>query len=163
MGLLKKFNINMVSGETLMNEKLELIKGVAISCSECGTNNSKDSNYCMCCGHKLRKINKRDRAYREYCPFCKEIITNDMDYCGNCGSKIERNRKEKVCPICGELNGVQNYCINCGHDFFQFLGCGNSREMHYGDTLKKKCPNCNTKHPLNNNYCESCGTKLVKK
>lgn len=160
MVLLK--NVNRISGEQLVKEDKELKSGKAISCSECGMNNDKNNKYCIHCGHKLKKINKRDKSYREYCPICKDIITNDMEYCGKHGHKIERNKKKKKCPICGEWCGLNRYCINCGHDFYTSLGAKNARPIHYGDLNKKKCPNCNKDHSLNYNYCEYCGTKLIK-
>lgn len=160
MGIFKRFD---KWSERISNEKFEINTGKAISCSECGRNNDKEHKYCIYCGHKLKKISKKDKAYKEYCPMCKEQINSDMDYCGKCGCKINRKVKERQCPICGKLVNHDRYCINCGHDFYVNPICDNSREEHYGDYLKKKCPNCNNIYKLNYNYCEYCGTKLIKK
>lgn len=126
-----------------------------VCCSECGSLNNADNNYCLSCGHKLKKINKKSRNYREFCPICCKPISSDDEYCGVYGHKIERNEKIKVCPICGEWNCDERYCINCGHDFIR-----NSNRANSGN---KRCPNCGRKGRFNDFYCEDCGTKLILK
>ena len=151
---------NMLNWEEREDEVLKLRSGRYMSCSECGTVNEKSDNYCSECGHKLKEISKYDKNYKEYCPVCKEPVTEDMNYCGSHGHKIIRNKEDKRCPVCGEWVVDKRYCINCGHDFYRSNIYSKNRKFHQGDILKKKCPNCNAEQKESYHYCEYCGTKL---
>ena len=145
------------------NEEWKKLRRGGISCSECGEVNESGSNYCEKCGHKLRRISKHDKLHREFCPICREKVTKDMNYCGSHGHKINRSEKIKRCSVCGKWVGDDRYCYNCGHDFYFFNGYNRERKVHSGDLLNKRCPNCNSKQKETYQYCEYCGTKLVRK
>ena len=131
----------------------KLIKN-GIRCSECGCLNENENKYCVECRHKLKPSPKNDKTYKEYCPICQDMISNDMDYCGKYGHEIRRNVKEKVCPICGEWVVSERYCLNCGHEFKITV-----EPLFF---YNKICPNCNTKYDDMSRYCNKCGTKLKK-
>ena len=131
-----------------------------VICSECSTWHSKEDNYCMECGHKLKKITN-DEINKKYCPICGERVNIGDNYCGNYGHKIETTRTRK-CDVCGEWIGEERYCINCGHDTIErnpmFLLNNNRLDLR----KPKKCPNCGRKHQRFFNYCHLCGEKLIR-
>ena len=146
-------------------------------CSECSHENTIYDNYCSECGHKLKNISDDNIEYKKYCKHCGEKLDKEDNYCMECGRKvIVENTKLKKCSVCGEWIGYDRYCSNCGHDTVKRsrLLVGHKegsilkamRDVKKGDIdikLVKKCPNCNTEHQVYFNYCECCGTKLIKK
>lgn len=143
-------------------------------CSECSVKNDVDNNYCINCGHKLKKIvGKYDRVYCSSCGNKNEV---DSKFCGCCGCEIKKNGKIKKCAICGELVGDYRYCYNCGHDMYHRASvvlcsdvnlkkvvCSDVRDRDVDLRFVKKCPNCNMKFQKYFNYCEYCGSKLEKR
>ena len=133
-----------------------------IACSECSTINDKKNNYCLECGHKLKKITD-ENINRKYCPICGEKVSMDMDYCSKYGHEVKLKGKINRCVICGEWIDEERYCINCGHDnlkrspFYDVLGTNRH-------DLKNimKCPNCGRKYKRYFHYCYLCGEKLIK-
>lgn len=133
-----------------------------VVCSECSTHHDKiGNNYCIKCGHKLKKITN-DKINKKYCPLCGEKVNMDVKYCSKYGHEIKIKRKVEKCPICGEWKDEERYCINCGHD----KALRRKSALSYNESVvrdePKKCPNCNTKYPRFFNYCEKCGTKLIR-
>ena len=95
----------------------KLLKNNNVFCSECSEYNSGENNYCIYCGHKMKKINKKDKSYRVYCTKCGERLCEEDKFCGECGCKInKKNEKMVICSVCGEWCGDDRYCWNCGHD-----------------------------------------------
>ena len=136
-------------------ELISKMKSLVV-CSECGLNNYKNNNYCIHCGHKLKKISVNDKAYKIFCVHCGNQLKDGEKFCGKCGKKVCNKEKVKVCPVCGEWCGEEKYCWNCGHDNHKFIGI-------LGILCNKKCPNCNAKFESCYSYCNECGTKLIKK
>jgi len=146
-----------MSNESKILEHINNIMNLTMYCSECGSKNSKENNYCLNCGHKLKSISENDELYRKYCVFCGEQLKKDDDYCRYCGNSVSyETRKIKICSVCGEWCDDERYCWNCGHD--------NSKNVHILKLLsEKKCPNCNSYYDGCYSYCDDCGTKLIKK
>lgn len=156
-------------------EEIEEYEKLTVFCSECSSKNTIYDNYCKECGHKLKHIPKNNTSYKKYCENCGSKLDNEDNYCGECGHKVI-DSKVKICSVCGEWIGNGRYCSNCGHDTVKrsSLLCGNveenilhilrSNDYKSVDVKRPKiCPNCNTKYQKYFNYCECCGTKLIKK
>lgn len=153
-------------------ERLRKYEKESIFCSECSSRNTIYDDYCRECGHKLKKISEKNRFNRKYCKFCGSPLDKNSNYCGECGKEISKEtNKMKICSVCGEWIGNDRYCSNCGHDTIKrrVLLIGNKYSIRSKDLkgidvkLRKKCPNCNAEHQIYFNYCEQCGTKLIKK
>ncbi len=137
-------------------------------CSECLEENDEKNNFCVYCGHKLKKIDENNPANKNYCQLCGERVDVSAEYCGEYGHKIDRNTKFKVCAICGEEISIERYCWNCGHDDIHNSNVSIDKRGKGLLRRTKKCPNCNgingmRGYPEFFYYCEDCGTKLVKK
>ena len=132
------------------------------SCSECLEPNELGNNYCIECGHKLKKI-RNPKQNKNYCQVCGKRIDLDSKFCNSCGSRIIRDEKQKVCPICGRWMS-DTYCWNCGHDSFHNSNLLIDKNSSVGYISRvNKCPNCFKKYPHFFNYCEECGHELIKK
>ena len=159
----------------------KLLKNNKVFCSECSEYNSNENKYCIHCGHKLQKIDEKNKLYNIYCTKCGERLSKEDKFCGNCGSKVTKIKNEEVvCPVCGEWCDDSRYCWNCGHDkigktsvmktYQHCKGRSIVKDLFRIQSLKevcdsllsKKCPNCDMKHQVYFNYCEKCGTKLIK-
>ena len=145
-------------GYDFVNSKKNKINKETIKCSECRTINNSENKYCINCSHKLKKISKKDKSYKKYCTNCGMIVERGENYCKHCGSKVKKRlQKETICAICGEWNENENkYCWNCGHNTYK-------RGLSFRIGSVKKCTNCKSHFIDCYNYCEECGTKLVKK
>lgn len=174
MGLTKFF-------DDVMNrlEELEEEEKKKVYCSECSTLNTIYDNYCGVCGHKLKKINEKDKVYKVYCTECGEKLNKDDKFCTECGCEVsEKIPKERICAVCGEWCGYEEYCRNCGHNniknsswvkykgeknLIKFMFKPIDEKEYINLRLVKKCPNCHSEFQRYFNYCERCGTKLDKK
>lgn len=150
-------------------ERIKKYEETTIYCSECSSKNTIYDNYCVECGHKLKNISKNDKLYKKFCECCGSKMNKHDIYCDECGHKLS-NEKIKICSVCGEWIGNDRYCSNCGHDTINrwTLVCANTKDNISSSKRidihrPKICPNCNTEHQIYFNYCECCGTKLVKK
>lgn len=128
-----------------------------VVCSECKKKNNPNNNYCIHCGHKLKKVHKDDKSYRQYCEFCGNQLKKDDDYCGECGKKVSKKvLKVKICPVCGKWCNENKYCWNCGHD-------NTENPIQWKHLSKKKCDNCNSYYDICYQYCNICGAKLKRR
>lgn len=154
MSLVKENDDKLIK---IINNRLEKMNDV-VYCNECGKINDKENKYCIHCGHKLQKISKKDKSYKEFCVYCGEKLDKEDNFCCNCGHEVQDTILEKkICVICGEwCDGSEHYCWNCGHDIY---------DKNYLPKLisDKKCPNCKTYYNRYSNYCDCCGTKLINK
>lgn len=138
-------------------ENKEYYSSLFMTCSECGKGNNSKNSYCIHCGHKLKKIPKNAKNYKEYCVHCGEQLKKNDIVCGKCHFPVRKEKKKrKVCAVCGEWCDDNKYCWNCGHDNYRNI---NLVKIFCG----KKCPNCNSYYDSCFSYCDECGTKLEKK
>ena len=133
-----------------------------VVCSECSSWNDKENNYCIECGHKLRKISD-DRINKKYCTICGEKVDIDAKYCSRYGHEIKVKNKIRVCEVCGEWIDGERYCINCGHDTIDRSPIVLKKGSLIDVKKEKKCENCGHDYQRYYNYCKWCGGKLVRK
>lgn len=104
-------------------------------CPNCGTENPKNSKFCLDCGSKLnqfetyaQKLKKsiqtreqlqtkeqipKKESMNKFCPSCGNENIADADFCKICGKKLEDMTGK--CPYCAEeINPHAIKCKHCG-------------------------------------------------
>lgn len=116
------------------------------------------------------------------CPSCGASVPITSVFCNRCGASVadlheHRVVQRKVCPQCGRPNSLEShYCSYCFtsladaatedmqvvHDT-QHLGEVTVRQvmLQNPDGKKLLCPNCGALNDKGEDFCESCGLKLV--
>lgn len=116
------------------------------------------------------------------CPHCGAPVPLTAIFCNKCGASVadlheHRVVQRKVCPQCGRPNPLEShFCSYCfasladaetedmqiAHES-QHLGEITVRQVMLESPSGKKliCPNCGTLNDKSEEFCESCGLKLV--
>ncbi len=116
------------------------------------------------------------------CPSCGAAIALTAIFCDKCGTSVadlheHRVVQRKVCPQCGRPNSLEShFCSYCFTSLAEAdtedmqvvhesrnLGEMSVRQVMLESPNGKKlvCPNCGTLNSREEEFCESCGLKLV--
>lgn len=150
-------------------------------CPHCKARNPEKALFCIKCGHKLEKIEKKV----ETCPYCGTENTEGAKFCINCGKNLEKVRKKKEfeedleedekTDISGvtEAETLQEEIKNeTGTETLQKEPAGEHETLKTENSVfnstetpekaensqdKKICPSCKSKNLRDAKFCIVCG------
>ncbi len=126
--MFKPIEVSVLSEKDPEKEKTEEKK-----CSECGTVNPPESQFCFKCGVKIDAVplkeSEKEKTATKKCPKCGRMLNSDAKFCGFCATKLDVEPGGEICPHCKKrVPGLyeQLFCPFCGKKIQQNQSAGNN-------------------------------------
>ena len=141
-------------------------------CPSCGAQVPVTAIYCNKCGANVAALHEHRIVRRRLCPFCGKPNPMEAGLCKHCfgsmeGGNVVEMQVEHVTSYVGDsavmqtvlsdMDGQKQVCPNCG--------ALNDPDEEFCDTcglklvvedVKKYCPNCGAENPSDSKFCSNC-------